>query len=371
MSLFAKAFCVLSTFATEWIDHSYRVKAVLNSEYYSMSSTRPPETSLADGGISDLLRKRTLLALVLVATVGGTLVFPFPMEGRIWGDLFDLAHAPVFCLSLICLVGFLDPSAIGAPKRFATILPMTFRRVLVVAAFMTTLGLVGEYLQKFANRSPSWLDVAANSAGLLAGCTWVWAVASRGIRRKLLVGAAVAILLLVNANPALEVWDSIQQIRSFPVLASFERSRETGSWATHEASFALSDKWATDGKQSLAVAMHAGQFPGVAMLWMNSDWTEFRSLKFDIKNTNNTRLTLIVKVQDKQHTQTGFEYDDRFHQKVEVAADSVATVNVDLNSVKNAPANRTMDMTHINMIDIFAVDIKEPTTFYLDYVRLE
>ena len=323
------------------------------------------------GTFTRLRRKRSLFALTLVAIVGGTLVFPFPMEGRFWGDMFDLAHAPVFCLSLICLVGFFDPSAVGAPSRFSTIIPMTVRRVLFVTAGLMVLGMVAEYLQKFAHRSPSWGDVAANSAGLTAGCAWICAVALKGLRRWILAFMTIAILAGISANPAIEVWDSIQQMRSFPVLASFEITREVGNWGPHKALLELTDEWSSDGRQSAKLTMQAEQFPGLAMLWMNHDWTGFRYLKFDIRNPGDKPLSLIIKVQDKLHTQTGFKYRDRYHQKIVIDPETVANVVVDLAAVKAAPEGRTMNMTEINLIDLFGVDVTEPTVLYLDYVRLE
>lgn len=326
--------------------------------------------STSAGTLNMALGKRTLLAVALLACVGGALVFPFPMQGRLWGDIFDLAHAPVFCLSLIFLVGFFDPAAVGAPSRFATILPMTRHRVSLVTLVLMTVGLVGEFLQQFANRNPSWADVFANSAGLLAGCVWIYSVSMRGIRRTLLAGAALGILILVNTNPALEAWDGIQQAQNFPVLASFERSRELGNWHPHGAAISRTTDWSSDGDTSLCVKMQPSEFPGVAMVWLEPDWTNFRTLQFDVRNPNEKPLSVIVKVQDKQHSETGFQHKDRFHQSITVAPHSETSVTVDLTDVQNAPAQRQMNMQQINMIDLYSPNLLEPTAFLLDHLRL-
>lgn len=330
-----------------------------------MSSELPIRT-----GTAIVFRKRMLLAAGLLILVIGTLVFPFPMKGRLWGDLFDLAHAPVFCLSLIALVGFLDPVAAGFSVRFQTIVPMTIRRVAVITLVLMTTGLIGEFLQKFAGRSPSWGDVLANSAGLIAGLCWIGSRKCPAPFNRPLVATAIGIILAISANPLLEIWDSIERIRSFPALASFERTREIRNWIGHNANAQISNDWSSDGEHSLSVRLHQSRYPGAALIHLSRDWSEFRQLQFDVMNPNKQDLKLIVKIQDQQHSDTGFDYHDRYHQEIEIGPCQQSNVVVDLEEVKDAPASRQMDMTQINMIDIFAVDVSSPLTFYVDRVRL-
>lgn len=330
-----------------------------------MSSELPIRT-----GTVIVFRKRMLFAIGLLVLVAGALVFPFPMKGRLWGDLFDLAHAPVFCLSLIALVGFLDPVAAGFSARFQTIVPMTIRRVAVITLVLMTTGLVGEFLQKFAGRSPSWGDVFANSAGLLAGLCWIGSRKCPTPFKRPLVATAVGIILAISANPLLEIWDSIERIRSFPALASFERAREIRNWIGHNANAQISNDWSSDGDYSLSVRLHQSQYPGAALIYLGRDWSEFKQLRFDVMNPGKQNLKLIVKIQDQPHSDTGFDYHDRYHQEIEIRAGEQSDVVVDLENVKNAPASRQMDMTQINMIDIFSVDVVSPLAFYVDRVRL-
>lgn len=320
---------------------------------------------------SNVVRRRIMLALGLLLLVGGTLVFPFPMKGRLWGDLFDLAHAPVFCLALICMVGFCDPSAIGLPSRFQSIIPMTGRRVIIVAAVVMVVGLVGEYLQQFAGRNPSWGDVFANSAGLLAGLAWIVSRKQRGVAKGVLAMVAPVILVAVSVEPALEAYDSIERRMAFPLLASFERSREVGNWLPHQGSMSRTNEWATDGDYSLKLDLLPSQYPGVAMLWLESDWSEYRTLEFDVGNPSGDNLQLVVKIQDEQNQTNGLDYHDRFHQEVTVPEASTLHVVIDLAKVKAAPADREMVMTEINMIDIFSPDLSAPATFFIDQLRLK
>ena len=190
-----------------------------------VKSDQTQEAGLTVAGRTTLIRRLLLVAGLLVV-VSGTLVFPFPMKGRLWANLFDLAHAPVFFVALLCFVGMFDPSAVGMPAKYKTVVPMTFRRVLLVAGVLMTVGILCEYLQKFAARSPSFGDVLANSSGILAAVFWIWSRRLQGVVRNLVVLAAMSVLIAVSVPTVFQLWDCAQQIRSFPVIGSFERPLE-------------------------------------------------------------------------------------------------------------------------------------------------
>ena len=328
---------------------------------------KPPELSA-----NRILRHKKRLAFAggLVAIIGLTLVFPFPMSGRMWGDIFDLAHAPTFCFALIAMAGFFDPPSIGLPQRFSTIIPMTLQRIVGVATALAMVGLVGEYLQKFANRSPSWGDVAANTAGLVAGFCWVAGCQVRPARKLIGGLVTVAILIAVSVNPVLEILDSVAQKQAFPMLASFERSRELGNWSGHRALLEQSTEWSTHSTTSLLARLQPGEYPGVAMLHMEQDWRDFRALQLDVRNGSQETQKIIIKIQDEQHSRTGFDYHDRFHYEFNLEPGQEQNVSISLDDVKAAPSEREMNMAEINMIDIFAVDVKKPFSLFVDQILL-
>ena len=160
-----------------------------------MSHPDSPRLPAATAG--SLLLSRSRLGVLALAIVGIGLLFPFPVEGRFWGHVFNLAHAPTFFCTFLMVVGLLDPSAIGLSQRFATVLPMTTGRTVGVAAVLTGLGVLGECLQFFVGRSPSLKDVAANSAGLLAAFVWVSGRRSAVMPRH--SSGLIAILVLAAA----------------------------------------------------------------------------------------------------------------------------------------------------------------------------
>ena len=108
-----------------------------------------PQNAIAERP-RQVLARRLLLAASVVVVVALGLVLPIPLDGRLWGNLFDLAHAPVFCAMLLGVVGAFDPQSIGLPNRLSTVVAMTRLRVLRIAAVLMVVGGVGEFLQKFA-----------------------------------------------------------------------------------------------------------------------------------------------------------------------------------------------------------------------------
>jgi hypothetical protein len=313
--------------------------------------------------------RRCLLTFALLATIAGTLVFPFPMEGRLWGDLFDLAHAPVFCVALLCLVAICDPTAIGL-SGYRTVLRMTFRRVLVTAGILMTLGILCEYLQKFAGRSPSWEDVAANGTGILAALLWTVSRTFHGGIRRGLVLLVISVLLAVSFPTLLQVSDSVQQIRSFPAIASFDRPHEIDGWTPHRSLIQQSTEWATDGTHSMKVTLQPAKYPGVAMLWFEPNWSHYRTFHIDLRNPNSDPLTLVIRLNDRHNWTAGLGHHDRFHREVILAPDSQQSVVIDLAEVAAAPAGRKMDLHNMTMIDIFSMDLDVPAACFIDNIRL-
>ena len=314
--------------------------------------------------------RRLSMAVGLLGLVSFGLVFPFPLRGRLWAELFNMAHAPVFFIALLSLTALLDPPAIGLPSRFTTLIRMTFRRVLVVTVCLMILGLVGEYLQQFANRTPSYADVTANLSGLLAGLFWVAAIEERG-RRRLSLFLATGITLLGATVMALaNSWDCIQQYREFPQLSSFERPLELNAWEAHAATIIRSTDWSTEGEYSAAVAMGKEQYSSVSLEWFDGDWSAFSQVQMDLRNPSPEAQDLMLKVFDREHEKHNFDYDDRFHQEVHLPAGEAITVMVSLDAVKHAPTTREMNMTDIRILELYAIEPKEAFVFFIDNVRL-
>jgi hypothetical protein len=329
-------------------------------------SLRPPPATTGT-----LLAGRLRLAVLALAVVGVGLVFPFPVEGRLWGHIFNLAHAPTFFCTFLAIVGLLDPSSIGLSNRFATVLPMTVGRTAAGVALLTVLGVVGEFLQFFVGRSPSLKDVAANLAGLLAAFVWVSGRRSSVVKRRFSGFIAVLVLAAVSSTPLMNVRDCVAQLRQMPLLASFERPLELGSWKTRDAKMSRSTEWFTDGEYSLKVELRPARYPSVSFVWPTADWQGYQTFAADFRNPSEEAVTLTIKIQDRQHSWSDNGRLDRFNHDVVLAPGETRSESIAIKAIRQAPENRSMEMDQISLVEIFVSGLKGRTTFFVDNLRLE
>lgn len=334
------------------------------SDGWRQSSGDPPR---------DLRRticRRLCLAGLLLAIVALGLLFPFPVYGRLWGSLFDMAHAPAFFAVLLAFTAFFDPALIGLPGNHRALCPVSLNRVATLATALAVLGLLGEYLQQFVGRNPSLKDVAANSAGLAAGVCWVAAFPTKRSVRKAWLVAAVLIMAAASWAPARGVWDAAQQIRRFPVLASFEDAGETRHWLQKRATLDTISHWAAMGDYSGRVQLKAARFSGVTLPWLVDDWSEYHALKLVLHNPDSQALTLTLKICDYQHIENDSADGDRFERGITVGPRQTEEIAVLMSELRSAPARRIMQLEKMGMLEIFAVDSEDGQVFYMDHLRL-
>ena len=55
-----------------------------------------------------VFRGRLFLLVAVVGLVIAGLTIPFQLNGRLWSELFNLAHAPVFCGLALLIAGIRD-----------------------------------------------------------------------------------------------------------------------------------------------------------------------------------------------------------------------------------------------------------------------
>lgn len=315
-------------------------------------------------------QRRLRLAVFLLLVVLAALIIPFPLEGRLWGEIFDLAHGPVFFSTLLLMVALIDPGAVGWPGGGRPWMRLNFRRLLVLTILLMALGMAGEFLQQFAGRHSNWSDVIANCAGLLAGLCWIVAVAENSWKRVVLRVVAVGLLLLVTLPSAVDAWACLRQMNQFPLLAGFEDARELKSWTAQNAKLDIDSSWSSQGANSLSVQLQPGRYSGTAMIWFEANWQAHQHLTFHLRNPNSFALDVVLKVFDGRHTSAGFQPDDRFHRRIRLAPRADRVVFVSLADVASGPATRSLDLHDVRGLEFFCMDLARPAELQLDEIRL-
>lgn len=292
----------------------------------------------------------TLLLLLL-------LLVPMPESGREWSAAFDFAHAPVFAILTVLLMG-------GLRRRWAR---NTVALSIVVWLGATGFGLLTEFLQGLVGRHPSWLDVRADALGAAAGILWVLGRSAEPARWRvgLLVGGGV-LLALAAFDPLLVLTDARRQRAEMPLLSSFEHALEMSRWAATDSRIQRTRMHATDGLWSLRVDLQPAIYPGSTLEHPYGDWSGHEAIAFDVFLDGPSPLDLIVKIEDVRHN---YERDDRFERRVRLLP-GMQRVRIALSDVAAAPRDRTMDLSRVSRLQFFAVRLTSPRTIFLDNVHL-
>jgi hypothetical protein len=226
-------------------------------------------------------------------------------------------------------------------------------------------GLVTEGVQHLVGRQASWHDVLANLLGITAGILWAEsrAFAAYALRMRML---AVVLLLFAVASPLWILADATFQRWQLPVLASFESPLELSRWSVQDCQIERVQRNQTAGDWALQVDQFPSQYPGLAIREVPPDWTPFREFAFDVTLETPPSLELIVKITDQAHN---WESNDRFHYQAHLKS-GLNHIRIPLSEVQVAPEGRFMDLSRMQMLQLFTVRPPKPVRFYLDNIRL-
>lgn len=310
--------------------------------------------------LSTLMRRLLYLAaalLFILLFLGGPERIPF----RSFRELWNLGHVVAFALWSAILLQF--PPVTVWPWR---------RQSAVVLSFAFAFGLLSEGLQVWFARSPDVADLARDFLG--AGTALALFAPSRSAMGRFQVGimrAIVLLLLIVAAIPlAAAGTDDLQSWSRFPVLSDFESPLETGRWEEGRGELSRAPGKGSKGEGSLRIDLRPGNYSGASLKYFPRDWRGYRRLRLDLFNPGPAPLDLHIRIHDRHHRGRGGTYRDRFN-AVRSVHPGWNDIEVDLAQVERAPRGRAMDMGGIESVGLFATDLRQRRTIYVDHVRLE
>lgn len=317
----------------------------------------------------------TVLAIVvggvgLLGVLTFALLYPLPPLSRVGRTILDMGHAPAFAAVTIVLFRLacgLRPSS-GLPT------------LLVIGAAMAIFGYASEVVQSICGRGYALQDIMADVLGVIAGVCWVAKNrCTRAGSRVCLALVSVVALLIASTSPAMIFVDVARQKAALPLLASFESETELSRWVVREGRMSRVSIGTTDGVRALRVDLDAGRYPGVTMIWPESDWSNYDDLVFDVTvpEERNQKAgeaagrqpppALILKVEDASHDGS---FEDRFHRQLRLTH-GLNEVRVPLTEIEHALSSRRMDLREISIVQLFLSGPTAPHTFFVDHLRLE
>lgn len=276
-------------------------------------------------------------------------------------EAWDLGHLIFFALFTFTLLNFWKKKNRWVDWNF----------FLIVILIVVVLGALTEFLQGIFGRDVEWMDLRRDVVGgLFALALFNPIDTKKSLIFKKIFKVIVIIIVFIETLPlAFAVTDEIIAWKQFPILSSFETPLEANRWEATNGKTIATDI-VHSGEKSFKALLDTIKYSGVALKHFPSDWREYRTLKFNIYNTDTFKILLHCRIHDQQHIGNGQPYSDRFNTilKLNPGWNQFA---ISLDKVQNAPKTRQMDLSQIKSLAFFVLDLPHPIFIYLDDVYLE
>lgn len=151
------------------------------------------------------------------------------------------------------------------------------------------------------------------------------------------------------------------------VINDFETEQDLDRvhWECH-ALFSLSEEHPTNGSRCLRLELYPSPYPGVTPILRKNDWSEFRSLCFDIYNAEKRDVQIAVRIDDRK---TWPDYSNRYNKGFQLSM-GTNRIEIPLNTLMTSGTRQGLDLKNIQRFMIFMVNPPEKNVLYIDYIRL-
>nr|WP_320010689.1 VanZ family protein [uncultured Desulfobulbus sp.] len=278
-------------------------------------------------------------------------------------SLWDLGHVLFFAFATFFFLQIAEKKMLQW-KLWQLIISVLFT---VVAA-----GSCIEWLQSLtSDRSPDIMDVVRNQIGCFFALSFSKVTSQLCIPRiKLKFLKALAVVLLLFACiPLIKAFSDEQVARSqFPLLADFETPFEISRW-TNTLHLFDERTHVRHGSHALRVQLTTAKYSGTALFHFPGNWQGYSFLHWSVYNTLTSSLPITLRIHDVEHKKHGSQYSDRFNRVFQLQP-GWNDLTVNLEDVRSAPKNRSMDMKHIELLGFFVIQLSEPSAIIVDHFYL-
>ena len=239
-----------------------------------------------------------------------------------------------------------------------------WRLWLAVTVVLLVLGIGIELLQGGHNRDMDGRDLLRNLIGSWLVIAWRPLLTSerRTSLGEGLVAASVALLLCFELGAtgmvAARQWQVHQQL---PLLYDFNHQNPGAFWTGR---LTVSADHSLNNAQSLKLDLGTETYSGVSLNNLPADWRDYETLSITLFNPSTAPLTLTLRINDVAHDRSDHAYNDRYNTRLTLGPGS-NTFTRKLVDIENAPDGRSMDMSQVRRMGLFAVRLPEPPTVYL------
>jgi glycopeptide antibiotics resistance protein len=315
---------------------------------------------------------KTIGLLIVLAAIFLLVLFgELPDNSLFWQEMQNSGHTLLFAIVAVLILQLLRDTT-----YFSRQTPAKLYVVAGIASLLT--GLLIEIMQLMLHSDASKMDVLRDLAGIIAGLG-LYAVIDPYLQpNSLKLGKRIGIVILSLCVFVTSLFSLArisvayaQRGEAFPLVVDL-----TANWSevfirTKHATVKIGgdQKLETTDKLRNLVHVHfeRARYPGLSMIELYPDWSLFNTLTLDIYSQLPRTFSLVLRIHDQQHDMA---YSDRFNRRLTVMAGE-NHFRIPLHDIKDAPADREMDMTRVNGLMLFAAKSDTPLNFYLGAIGLE
>jgi len=291
----------------------------------------------------------------------------------LWQALKNFGHAPIFgIIALSIFATFINLPGLRSRRR-TTIYLLTIAVALLLAA-------ASEGMQMYGPRDADIWDFARDVAGALCALALLATFDGALLEQepwkrrscRWMVRAGAAILLLVTFMPV-AIWAESYRRRSaqMPMLMRFDSGWEMRFVEPNGAKLELAPPpagWEGAARELVGkVTFPAGRFPGLVFREPYPDWRPYSHFSLDLYLEGDRPADILLRIDDAHANN---EVTDRFNLRVTLQP-GANVIGFPLQEVRRAPKTRTMDLSAISMMVLFAVHPKEEFVIYVADMKLE
>jgi hypothetical protein len=244
------------------------------------------------------------------------------------------------------------------------------RQIVAVILISLTLGILIEWAQAGTQRTADVLDVLRDLVGTFVAVTF-FAPDNKTLPKSHLRTFQAATIIMVSfaVFPFVKaVADEYLARTQFPLLSDFETPFEISRWSGN-ATLSIDTAVHYSGKSSLKIALNTSKYSGTSLKYFPGNWIDYKSLQLSIYNPSKEPLTIITRIHDRRHIETGQAYADRFNKKFALK-EGWNKIVIPLQEIANAPRNRKLNLEMVQEIGVFVHRLAHPRIIYIDSVVL-
>ncbi|KAA1176205.1 succinyl-CoA synthetase subunit beta [Marinobacter salinexigens] len=292
------------------------------------------------------LRSLALLGAFLIAPLlflGG----PGYSSGPLFKSAWNLGHIGLFALATLGI----------QPWRWL----QGWRLWLIPSGILLIIGVGIEVIQSGLDRQEDWHDVVRNLMGLWLVLAW-FPQARRTRQIKLATLATALLVALEILSTAVVAYRQFEVHRQLPRLYDFNHDNPGLYWGGR-----VSTEPAPNS--GLRITLGTEKYSGATLNNLPNNWRGYKTLVIGLENPDNTPLAMTLRIHDVAHEDNN-AYSDRFNKRLQLAAGH-NSFTIPLETIRQAPENRNMDMSLIRRLGLFATQLPYPRSVILTDLRLQ